>query len=200
MDVEVIKVVAQFAGIGGISLGILLILFKEIIRKNIFPSLTKQHAYSLLKLIAILIWSIAIIGIFAWVYIQESTSSTPLESLAKNNMKGMNNNFSMEKKAWAYIENTKYPDNFIDFVNKYPESQFVKLAKTKLKILKDDILSKVILDDSSLMWERKKINNLKKISWRNATAYCNNLELAGYINWRLPDINRPLSKVDGYLI
>jgi hypothetical protein len=53
MDLELIKTVGQIAGIGGIALGVLLILFREIIRKKIFPQLTKEQAYSLLKLIIV---------------------------------------------------------------------------------------------------------------------------------------------------
>ena len=33
-----------------------------------FPSLTKQHAYRLLMLISVLVWSVALAGIGAWVW------------------------------------------------------------------------------------------------------------------------------------
>jgi hypothetical protein len=68
MDLELIKTVGKIAGIGGLALGVLLILFREIIRKKIFPQLTKEQAYSLLKLIVICVFIVAIIGIIAWVY------------------------------------------------------------------------------------------------------------------------------------
>ncbi len=38
MEPTLFKILAQIAGIGGISLGVLLLLFRDIIRKNIFPS------------------------------------------------------------------------------------------------------------------------------------------------------------------
>ena len=50
MEDNIIEVVAKAAGIGGIAIGTLLLLFKEFIRKNIFPKLTKNQAYNLLKL------------------------------------------------------------------------------------------------------------------------------------------------------
>jgi len=84
MDKDVLKIVGQVAGIGGISLGVFLIIFKELIKKNIFPSLKKDHAYSLLRLILILTWSIAVIGIFAWLlsnYINSGKSGNQPSSI-----------------------------------------------------------------------------------------------------------------------
>lgn len=43
-------------------------LFKDIIAKNIFPKLEKKDAYRLLRLISILIFLIAALGITAWVW------------------------------------------------------------------------------------------------------------------------------------
>jgi hypothetical protein len=57
------------AGIGGIALGVFLLLFRDIIRKNIFPRLPAAEAYRLLRLITGAVWSVAIIGISAWVYV-----------------------------------------------------------------------------------------------------------------------------------
>jgi hypothetical protein len=68
LDSEILKIVGGFAGLGGISLGVFYLLFREVIRKNIFPNLSKDQAYKLLALILILVWSIAVLGIIAWVY------------------------------------------------------------------------------------------------------------------------------------
>lgn len=67
-DLSVIEKIGQIAGIGGISLGVLLLIFKEIIRKNIFPSLTKNQAYNIIKLIVVFTFVVAISGIAAWVW------------------------------------------------------------------------------------------------------------------------------------
>jgi hypothetical protein len=69
MDASVLKVVGQIAGIGGLSLGVFLLLFREVIRLKIFPRLPAQEAYRLLRLITGAVWSVAIIGILAWVYV-----------------------------------------------------------------------------------------------------------------------------------
>jgi len=68
MDADIIKTVSQTAGIGGVALGIYLLLFRDIIRKQIFPELSKQHAFRLLRLIAVLVWSVAVLGMGAWMW------------------------------------------------------------------------------------------------------------------------------------
>jgi hypothetical protein len=49
MDTKLIKTVGQVAGIGGIALGVFLLLFCDLIRKQIFPMLVKREAYRLLR-------------------------------------------------------------------------------------------------------------------------------------------------------
>src|SRR5919112_433245 len=70
MEAEVLKTVGQVAGIGGLALGVFLLLFRDIIRKNIFPKLPSAEAYRLLRLITGAVWSVAIVGIAAWVYVE----------------------------------------------------------------------------------------------------------------------------------
>lgn len=74
MDASILKTVGQVAGIGGISLGVLLLLFRDIIRKNIFPTLASEEAYRLLRLITVAVWSVALAGIGAWVYVSTAQS------------------------------------------------------------------------------------------------------------------------------
>lgn len=67
-DAEILKTVGKVAGIGGIAIGTFLILFREVIRKNIFSKLTKADTYLLMRWIILLVWSVAIAGIIAYVY------------------------------------------------------------------------------------------------------------------------------------
>ncbi len=69
MDVEILKVVGQIAGIGGIGFGVILLVFREVIRKKIFPELTKDQAYKLMRLILVLVWLVALAGVVAWVWV-----------------------------------------------------------------------------------------------------------------------------------
>jgi hypothetical protein len=68
MDNELLKTLGQALGIGGLALGIFFLLFREVIRKSIFPTLKRDDAYKLLRLITVLIWSVAVIGIAAWIW------------------------------------------------------------------------------------------------------------------------------------
>jgi len=70
MDTEILKIVGQVAGIGGLALGVCLLLFRDVIRKNIFPNLNRQQGYRLLLLIVVLTWTIALAGLGAWVYVR----------------------------------------------------------------------------------------------------------------------------------
>ncbi len=69
METEILIKLAQVAGIGGISLGVFMLIFRDIIQKNIFPKFKNEKlAFSLLRMMVILVWSVAIIGIAAWTY------------------------------------------------------------------------------------------------------------------------------------
>jgi hypothetical protein len=64
METMLLKTVGQVAGIGGLGLGVFLLLFRDVIRKNIFPKFRdEQLAYRLLRLVVILVWSVAIVGL-----------------------------------------------------------------------------------------------------------------------------------------
>jgi hypothetical protein len=77
-----LEIVGQIAGIGGLALGVLLLVFRDIIRKNIFPKLPPAQAYRLLRLITGAVWSVAVIGIIAWVYVYVGTG--PRDVVAKD--------------------------------------------------------------------------------------------------------------------
>jgi nitrate reductase gamma subunit len=82
MNVEFFKTLGQWAGIGGIALGVFLLLFREVIRKSIFPKLNKNDAHKFLRLVMILIWSVAIVGIAAWVWSETHSRFQPISSEA----------------------------------------------------------------------------------------------------------------------
>lgn len=77
MDANILKILGQIAGIGGFSLGLVLLIYREIVRKQIFPQLAKHHAYKLLLVIIVLTWIVAMSGISAWVWMGHNSPSTP---------------------------------------------------------------------------------------------------------------------------
>jgi len=68
MDAGIFKALGEIAGLAGLAVGLILLLYREIIQKNIFPALSKRDAYRLLRAIAVLSWSVAIVGILSWVW------------------------------------------------------------------------------------------------------------------------------------
>ncbi|MGO8269291.1 hypothetical protein ACC862_24320 [Rhizobium ruizarguesonis] len=60
------EIFGQVAGIGGLALGVFLLLFREIIRKNIFPQMNRADGYRLMRLITLCVWSVAIVGMGTW--------------------------------------------------------------------------------------------------------------------------------------
>jgi outer membrane protein OmpA-like peptidoglycan-associated protein len=65
---DLFESVGRIAGLAGISCGVLLLVFRDVIRKNIFPTLTKGQAYKTLNLVIALTFFFALAGIGAWLY------------------------------------------------------------------------------------------------------------------------------------
>lgn len=77
MDVQLIKIFGAVAGIGGLALGAFLLLYRDFMRKVLLPKMPVQEAYRLLRLFLIFVWSIAIVGIAAWVWVGTQKRPSP---------------------------------------------------------------------------------------------------------------------------
>lgn len=66
MEPQLLKMFGQIAGIGGIALGVFLLLFRDVIRRKIFPTLSRNQGYRVILLFMVLTWSVAIVGVAAW--------------------------------------------------------------------------------------------------------------------------------------
>lgn len=56
----------MIAGLAGIALGIFVVLFREIIIKNIFSKLTKRQSYSIIIVFMLLVWSLSVFSIIQY--------------------------------------------------------------------------------------------------------------------------------------
>ncbi len=54
----------------------------------------------------------------------------------------------------------------------------------------------VVCDKSKLMWQDDESAKTLNKNWKEAIRYCEELSLAGYSDWRLPNINELLTIVD----
>jgi hypothetical protein len=68
MDDSLFRIFGQVAGIGGLALGVLMVLYREVIRRRIFPQLSQDQAYRVIRLIVVLTWTVALVGVGSWVY------------------------------------------------------------------------------------------------------------------------------------
>ena len=68
MEAQVIETVAKAAGIGGIAIGALLLIFRETLRKSIFPKMTREQGYKTIRMILVMVWTVALAGIVAWMW------------------------------------------------------------------------------------------------------------------------------------
>lgn len=91
MEGKLLESLAKITGIGGLSLGVLLILYKIILEKDIFSQVTKNQTHSLFKLSMILIWSIALVGISGWMileYFSLKSNAEPVQNTTKITTEG----------------------------------------------------------------------------------------------------------------
>ena len=80
MDAELLRIVGSVAGIGGLGLGILLLLYQEVLRTNILRRLTKQQAYRVLILILLLVFLICLLALVAYVGTTRSAATTAVSA------------------------------------------------------------------------------------------------------------------------
>ncbi|MEM6825754.1 MAG: hypothetical protein AAF566_11635 [Pseudomonadota bacterium] len=66
MDQSIFEAVAAVAGIGGIGLAVFYLLFRDLIRKSIFPKLSKKDSYRVILIFMGLVWSVSVIAMVLW--------------------------------------------------------------------------------------------------------------------------------------
>ncbi len=61
-----LEVILKYTGLAGLSITILFLLFKNIIRKNIFPRLSQDQGYKILRLIIVLVFIMSMVSIITY--------------------------------------------------------------------------------------------------------------------------------------
>lgn len=77
VDIEIFKAFGKIAGIGGLALATFLVIFRDIIRKNIFSRLSQKQSYNIFLLLIILTSTITLAGLASWLYAKVTYSKTP---------------------------------------------------------------------------------------------------------------------------
>jgi hypothetical protein len=77
---DFIKEWGLIAGVAGLGLGVFLVLFREVIRKKIFPTLTKRQGFQTLLTFMLLVWSIALVSLILYFNQSQSNGEIPDEN------------------------------------------------------------------------------------------------------------------------
>jgi hypothetical protein len=75
MDDAILKTFGQVAGIGGLALGVFLLLYQQLLQRVRPASLTPKQWYRVIIVFMLLVWSLAIVGIAAWILAEFRTHS-----------------------------------------------------------------------------------------------------------------------------
>ncbi len=78
IDLSSLETLGKVAGVAGIGIGAFLWIARDLIAKNIFPTLSKVHAYRIIRLIILLAFIIALAGIAAWVYVKKNSNESEI--------------------------------------------------------------------------------------------------------------------------
>jgi len=66
---------------------------------------------------------------------------------------------------------------------------FLAVGVLNAKFIRDDIKEVVLDTKTNLIWQDNSDSKTIKKSWSEAITYCEDLTLAGYSNWHLPNFN-----------
>jgi len=81
MDFETLKTLGQIAGIGGLCVGMVILVFKRVITARFLSRLTPDQSFKLLMLMTVGVFLVALVGVGGWVFIASKQTSLPLGAL-----------------------------------------------------------------------------------------------------------------------
>jgi hypothetical protein len=85
----VLKTCGKVGGIGGIALGVMLLLFQDLLKTVKIPFLTSEQWSNIVIIFMVLVWSVAFIGIIMTLYIKIVGTKRGMAA-AKSNLKEKN--------------------------------------------------------------------------------------------------------------
>lgn len=113
MNFEILESLGKIAGIAGIAIGALVLIFSGVIRKNIFPSLTKEQGYSVIRMLIVFASLLAFVGIGAWIYTEvQQNKKAQDEGLVVKYITGRVTDMAGNAVVSAEIEVAQFPNVF----------------------------------------------------------------------------------------
>jgi len=86
MEFDLLEKLGKIAGIAGITVGALVLIFGGIIQKNIFPKMDQKQGFRLIRTMIVAASIMAILGLAAWIYVetQKNAIEKQNEMVVKN--------------------------------------------------------------------------------------------------------------------
>lgn len=113
MNIEALENLGKIAGIAGISIGALVLIFNGVIRKNIFPGLTKEQGYTVIRMMIIAASLMAVLGLAAWIYVDVQKNKRDNEAiLVSKYITGHVKDVDGKPVVSAEVEVAQYPEAF----------------------------------------------------------------------------------------
>lgn len=86
MEFDLLEKLGKIAGIAGITVGALVLIFGGIIQKNIFPKMDQKQGFRLIRTMIVAASIMAILGLAAWIYVetQKNAMEKQNELVVKN--------------------------------------------------------------------------------------------------------------------
>jgi hypothetical protein len=81
VSVSILTSLGQIAGLGGIALGTVMLLYRDVLRRRLLTRLSANHSFQILMLIIVLAWGIGVVGIAGW--LAAPTSTGPARSVSR---------------------------------------------------------------------------------------------------------------------
>jgi outer membrane protein OmpA-like peptidoglycan-associated protein len=137
---KLFELLGRVAGLGGIALGVLLVVFRDVVRKNVFPKLTNEQAYRTLNLILVLTFAMATLGLAAWVYVAENPRAMVTENPKTTEDR------SNQKEALAQLNEMLRPIYLSRFAPRDLPAEERAVLQGHAKRLKDAEASKIVVE------------------------------------------------------
>ena len=168
MDFDLLENLGKIAGIAGISIGAIVLIFGGIIQKNIFPSLDQKQSFRLIRTMVIASSILAVLGLASWIYVEnQNTIEEKRNSIISKNIVGQIQDMNGDPVTSVKVEVSQFPDivdysdqsgkfvievsgkgsEYIDLVLKHKS---YRVFRKKVKVDYDSEEPEIILEASKL--------------------------------------------------
>lgn len=186
----------MIAGVGGLAIGMVVLVFRDILAQKLFPKLTREQSAKQLRLIIIAVWSLGALGIVAWATVEIVTHPSPSPN--------PDNNATVSANPVPQPEPTPPPDRtFVEQgVHKQFLAEFADAMQKNSHRQSDfpDLIRKVLCDvfDDTVYYNLRKVlsADLNDPRVKTFNAQCDGMSntlFATMNNWGLDGSGTPIS-------